>query len=150
KPAPGARPADSPSKPTAREESPPARVRDVDALKFPPGAILVICKEVKDALGLLPDGVLLSPDKYQALMERIEQLERQARQALPVIPTACKLTGHLEGDIVRFQVQFEFVTNRPKSVVVLGCQRAWLKPGATLDGHLPLLLPGEDGLMKVQ
>src|SRR2546423_583583 len=36
---------------------------------------------------------------------------------------------------------------RPRALVPLGCARAW-RPAATLDdGQLPLLQPGEDGLV---
>jgi hypothetical protein len=119
-------------------------------MKVPPDAVVVICKEIREALNLIPTGVLLTPEKYQALLDRIERLERQVRAAVPEIPSVCKLTGQAEGELARLQAQFEFRTQRPKTVVVLGCQRAWLTPGATLDGKLPLLLTSEDGQLKVQ
>jgi hypothetical protein len=122
----------------------------LDNLKIPTDAILVICKEVKDALDLVPDGIVLSLARYQALLDRIEQLERLRKPAPTEMPTRCQLSGQVDGDVVRFQVKFEFRTDRPRAVVALGCQRAWLKPGATLDGQLPLLLAGDDGSVKVQ
>jgi hypothetical protein len=136
---------------TVREEpAAGSRLRDVDKLKIPPGAILVICREVKEALDLFPEGVLLAPDKYQTLMDRLEQLEKQARAALVDVPSVCKLTGQVDGDLVRLQAHYAIRTDRPRALVTLGCQRAWLKPGATLDGHLPLLIPGDDGQIRVQ
>jgi hypothetical protein len=118
----------------------------LDALKVPTGAVLIICKEVQDALKLIPEGVVLAPEKYKALMDRIEQLERLASPGRPETPSTCKLTGQVDGDLVRIQTQFEFRTDRDRAVVGLGCQRAWPKPGATLDGQLPMLLAGDDGL----
>ena len=153
-----ARPGDTTARPPAETGPSPAReggptsagLPDLDNLKIPPGAILVICKEVKDALQLLPDGVLLSPDRYRALLDRLDQLERQVNAVAAEVPSACKLSGQVDGKMARLQAQFDFRTDRPRAVVSLGCQRAWLKPGATIDGHLPLLLTGEDGAVKVQ
>jgi hypothetical protein len=160
KPATAERPADSPGKsganstkgaaPRTKEEPAAARPRDLADLAAPADTILVICREIKDALSLVPEGVFLTPEKYRALLDRIDQLERQAKAAKPEIPSACKLTGKLAGDLVQFQAQFDFRTDRPRAQVALGCQRAWLKPGATLDGQLPLLLTGEDGQVLVQ
>lgn len=154
------RPADPPGKsggnpttgaaPKTKDEMPAARPRDLNDLPAPAGAILVICREIKDALNLVPEGVFLTPEKYRALLERIDQLERQAKAAKPEIPSACKLTGKVADDLVQLQAQFDFRTDRPRAQVTLGCQHAWLKPGATLDGQLPMLLPGEDGQVLVQ
>jgi hypothetical protein len=119
----------------------------LDSLKVPAGAVLVICKEVKDALNLVPDGVVLTVERYQALLDRIEKLERQLNPGKPGAPSSCKLSGKLEGDTVRVQAQFDFRTTRPNALVALGCQRAWPQPGPTLDGQLPLILNGDDGLV---
>lgn len=114
-------------------------------LQLPTGAIFVICDEVKNALGLIPKAILLTPEKYQEMLSRIDQLERQLKPGRPETPSSCRLTGQADGDLARLQAQFQFRTERPRSLVALGCQRAWVK-GATLDGHLPLLLPpGDDG-----
>ena len=92
--------------------------RGLDSMKVPPDAVVVICKEIREALNLIPTGVLLTPEKYQALLDRIERLERQVRAAVPEIPSVCKLTGQAEGELARLQAQFEFRTQRPKTVVV--------------------------------
>jgi hypothetical protein len=124
--------------------------QEAEKLPLPSGSILVIVKEIGEALQLIPKGVLLTPEKYRAVMERIDQLERQAKPTRPAIPSVCKLSGQVEEELVRFQAQFEFKTDGSKSQVTLGCQRAWLKPGATLDGELPLLIAGEDNQVLVQ
>lgn len=136
--------------PSKAEPAPPGPDRSLDRLPVSRETILVICKEVKDALQLVPEGVFLTPAKYKALLDRIGQLERQAKAPKPEVPSSCKLTGQVEGDLVRFQAQFEFRTDRPRTLVTLGCQRAWLKPGAALDGQLPLLIAGDDGQTLVQ
>jgi hypothetical protein len=121
----------------------------MDAMMPPAGTVLVIVEEVKKALGLMPTGVLLTPKDYQALLDQIEQLKRQLQPAKVETPTSCKLTGQVEGDLVRFQVQYEFRTDRPKALVALGCQRARPK-GGTLDDHLAPLVTADDGGLLVQ
>jgi hypothetical protein len=150
KPPAGIRPGDMPMKPAKDEPAVIQRLRDVEKLKLPPGAILVICREIKEGLELIPEGVLLAPEKYQAILERLEQLEKQARAALVEVPSACRLTGQVDGDVVHLQAQYDIQTVRPRTVVTLGCQRAQLKPGATIDGRLPRLIPGDDGQIKIQ
>ncbi|HEV3203904.1 MAG TPA: hypothetical protein VGY77_05960, partial [Gemmataceae bacterium] len=140
--------ADEPKTPSAKPGN--SAWQEVEKLPFPPGSILVIVKEIGETLRLIPKGVLLTPEKYQALLERIDQLERQAKPPRPDIPSVCKLSGQVEGELVRFQAQFEFKTVASKSQVTLGCQRAWLKPGAALDDKLPMLVSGEDNQVLVQ
>src|SRR5262249_62406925 len=74
---------------------------------------------------------------------------KRGRQA----PTVCRLAARLEGDFLRVQAEFKFVTDRPRAVVALGCQGG--QPGdakldptdANPDGRLPLLEPSDDGFV---
>ena len=106
----------------------------------------MICKEVKDALELVPGSVVLTPERYQAMQDQIDKLKAQVVPAPPGLPSSCTLSGQVEGEVVRFHVRFAFVTARPRALVALGCQRAWPK-AAALDGHLPVFLPADDGLV---
>ncbi len=142
---------DEPRTGPPKDEGNAVRVSDLESLKPLPGTILVLCRELKDAIGVAaPEGVFLNAAKYQALQDRLEYLESQIKQALPAVPTVCRLSGQVDGDVARIQARFEFVTTRPRSTVTIGCQRAWLKPGATLDDKLPLLFATDDGTLKVQ
>jgi hypothetical protein len=96
----------------------------------------------------LPGGtvVILGLDEYQKLLNRIDQLEQQLKSSKPAIPSSCKLSGRVDGELVRLQSLFEFKTDRPGSLVNLGCARAW-PITASLDGQLPWLQVGEDGLL---
>lgn len=133
------------SKQPAAKAEPAKPPRTLDALDVPPGAIFVLLDDAKNALGLIK-GVWLTPEKYQELLDQIETLKRQAKPQKPIVPSACKLTGQVEDDLVRLQAQFEIRTERPRTQVFLGCQKAWPK-SAALDGQLPLLLSGEEGLV---
>lgn len=130
----------------------PAKTRTLDGMKLPTGAILVICKEAKNALDLIPSGFVLTPEKYQELLDQIESLKKQVKPARAEAPSGtCKLTnGQVEGDVVRLQAQFDFRTDKPRMLVTFGCQRAWLR-SASLDGQLPLFAPpGADEAVVIQ
>src|SRR5205807_6330337 len=106
-----------------------------------------ICEDPKDGVRLLPRAVQLTPEKYQELMDQLEQARRLARAEKPDLPSVCKLTGQVDGDLVRLRARFEFKTDRPRALVNLGCARAWPTAATLDDGQLPLLQPGDEGLL---
>jgi hypothetical protein len=95
---------------------------------------------------LLGGRIVLTAERYQELLRKIEQLEGQLKPARPIAPSACRLSGRVEGDIVHFQAIFEFRTERERTLVALSCPQA-NPTAAALDGKLPLLLPVEDGFV---
>src|SRR5262245_22566547 len=128
-------------------EKKPAAPNSLENLKLPPGAVVVVCEDAKDALRLVPKAVVLTPEKYQELLDQLEQLRRQLKPDRPDTPSVCKLSGQVEGDLVRLRARYEFRTERPRALVALGGARAWAT-GATLDdGQAPVLLPAEEGLL---
>jgi hypothetical protein len=132
---------------TPRADAPktaePAARPSVDKLKIPPGGVLVLVEEAKGALQFLPKMVLLTPEKFQELMDRISTLERQLK-AEKKLPNFCKLTGRLDGDVVRLQAEYRFTTERPGTAIFLGGQGAVISD-AKLDGQAPYLDPGDNG-----
>jgi hypothetical protein len=127
-----------------------APVRGLDALKLPPGSIIVLCEQPKDALQLLPKFVVLAPEKYQELMDQIAHLKRQAAPSQPLLPSECKLSGRVDGGSVHLTAEFRFKTEQPREVVFLGCLpanagRAELDPGSGGDKFPVALDPGETG-----
>lgn len=150
-------PADPPKKTQAEAKSPPtagAREpvgRRLENLNVPPDAILILCEKLKQGLELIPDGILLTPQRFQELrrLEEEKNRKRQAESSKPATPTACMLSGNVDGEMAYLQAQFKITTNRPSALVALGCQRAWLR-SASLDGNLPLFHPDparEDGFV---
>jgi hypothetical protein len=115
-------------------------------VKLPAQAIIVVCEEMKQALGLLPRAVVLAPEEYQKLLNRIEQLEGRLAPDRPLAPSVCRLSGRVEEGLARLQARFQFRTEQPQARVNLACQRG-VATAASLDGHLPVLLPGDDGLI---
>src|SRR3954451_13713522 len=94
--------------------------RGLDALNLPADAVVVVCEEVKNALALIPRSVILTPERYKALLDEIDRLKKKAAPDKPVPPTACKLTGRVEGDFARFQAEFRIHTDKPNTPVLLG------------------------------
>ena len=116
----------------------------LDSLKIPPGTVVVVTDEVKNAFK--PKSVVLSAEEYQRLLEQIETLKRQLNPDAPGIPSVCKISGKLEGDLVTLQIDFELRTDRPNSLINLGCKHAW-PTAASLDGEIPWLQSGDDGFL---
>lgn len=124
----------------------PSENSSLEALKLPSGAVVVLCEHLTDAFKLVPRGVIIPPLELQKLQDRIEQLQRQVRNAKPDAPSVCRLKGHIEGDLAKIHAQFEFRTDRPKCRVNLGCRRAW-PTAATLDGQAPAAEFRDDGFI---
>lgn len=110
----------------------------LEQFKLPANSIVVICEEAKDALRLVPRGFLISPEEYQKLLDEIARLKGQPKAERPATPTACRLTGRVEGDLVRLQAEFEFRTERRGALVGLSCGQAHAS-AVTLNGQVPVL-----------
>lgn len=114
---------------------------------LPARTIVVVVDEIHKAIGMVPRSIVLSAEEYQALKSELEKLKRQVKPAAPMPPSKCLLKkGRVEGNVARFEVEYHLVTQGPDSWVTLGCQRASVKD-ASLDGQMPLLSWGPDGLL---
>src|SRR5262249_43163777 len=63
--------------PARRDDS--SKSLPLDKFKLPPGGILVLVEQAQGALQLFPKMVLLTPEKFQEMMDRISTLERQVK-----------------------------------------------------------------------
>lgn len=102
-------------------------VNKLEALKVPPDAVIVVCDALADAMRLVPNAVVLRPEKYKELRDQIEKLKAQLEANRPFAPSTCKLTGKVEGDLVRLRAQFVFVTDWPNATVFLACGQAQIE-----------------------
>lgn len=123
--------------------------RSPDLWKSLSGAIFVIGEDVRDALHK-PGAIILTPEEWKKVQDQIDQFKRLVSAEKPITPTRCKLNGQVEstaaGDIVRFEAEFTFETEAPRTRVVLGCGNAWPTAVKLDDGKLPEIAPpGEDG-----
>ncbi len=99
--------------PTERlPERPSMASSTLGKMTLPPGAVVVLVQDVKDALALLPKMILLAPEEYQKLLDRMSTLETKLKGEKRAAH-ACKLTGRVEAGfaIVRRNL-FSRPTNR--------------------------------------
>jgi len=114
-----------------------------DKMELPSGAILVLVKDLNEALqkqGI----VLISPETYNAMQARIAALEKKFKEEKKY-PHSCKLSGNVEGDNVFLQADFAFNTDIPQRTVVLGLQGGNLTDEGDLDRQPAALDYGPEG-----
>jgi hypothetical protein len=122
----------------------------LEKIKPPPGGVVVLVEDVKEALSLLPKMVLMSPEEYQKLLDRLASLEKQLK-ADKKLAHASKLAGRLDGDSIVLRAEFTFTTEQPWMTVILGLQGAQLTDEGKLDEGVPVLDFGDDGFaVKVE
>src|SRR5262249_32565517 len=130
--------ADEPRATPDEKKPAPAAEKGRLPLPLPGGAVLAVCEGMADALGMMPKGYFVAPEQYNALLDELARLRQQLERRKPVVPSTCLLKGKVEGNLVYLRAQFEFVTQRPNSVVTLGCGQG-LANGASLDGRVAAL-----------
>jgi hypothetical protein len=106
-----------------------------------------------DTTRLLPGGIWLSAEKYQELLDdqaRLRGKEPPADEAPKVVePTRLLLTkGRVDGNLVYFKVQIDFVATERRSVLPLAFTQGQLTD-ILLDGRTPGLRRGPEGLAVV-
>ncbi|MCI0457882.1 MAG: hypothetical protein L0Z62_13020 [Gemmataceae bacterium] len=148
-PTPGGKPAPPPVGPPEPAKQDGVKRLPLDKIKLPPGSILVICDELKDGLTLSPRMMVVSPERFQELSDRITQLERQIKPERKV-PSSCKLRANVEGDFVYLQAEFELIARQPRTHVFLGCRgaqatEARLREGDDKETGFVLLDHGQGG-----
>lgn len=134
------------AQPPAKAPEPKAN-RTLDSLKIPPGTVIIISDNPREAFQHV-DAVVLSADEYRRLVEAAEQARRPAVPDRPEVPSVCRVGGRVEArgtnEVAILRVNYAFRTTAARTVVQLGLQKA--KPTAARlgDGKLPVLLPGKD------
>lgn len=119
-------------------------LKKIDFSTLPADALIIVCERVAEALRLVPDAVVLTPKKYQGLLEEIERLKKRLQPDKPQAPSKCHLQGKVEGNVVHLRAQFEGATERANAVVALACPQAWATD-ARLDGRTPMIRAESDG-----
>lgn len=114
---------------------------------LPGGSILVLCEQAVDSLRLFPKMVVLSPEKFQEMQDEIKKFKEQAlKPAIPIIPSAMKITGKLDANQARLKVRYSFVVDTPGSQVNLAmgnCQAL----SAVIAGKTPVLKKTTEGFV---
>jgi hypothetical protein len=118
----------------------------IESLNLPPGAVIVICDDPKEAARLTPRAIVLTPEEYARLLEKSEQSKRDKSDSKLEIPSVCRISGQIDGNLARIRATYEFATSKADALVNLGCQKAW-PTAVSLDGQLPALQAGDDGFV---
>jgi hypothetical protein len=134
---------------SAKEPSKPNEPSE--PLKLPPGTIIVISPNARDALQKA-EGVLLSREEYTKLIAAVEAARKQpAEKAL--VPTECRLNARVEQraaqSVVRVQAVFDYRVERTPAIITLGCGKARAISASLDDGRLPILLGDEANGLSV-
>jgi hypothetical protein len=91
----------------------------LDKLKVPPGGVVILVEEGKDVRTYFPKMVLLTPEKYQEITDRLALLEKQVKGERKG-PYQCRLTAVVEGEVVRISAEVSLQTDLPRSIVPIG------------------------------
>jgi hypothetical protein len=129
----------------------------LDKLKLPAGSVIVLVKEQqeKDLANLYPTMVMMRPETYKDMTDRLAQLEKQIKTERKG-PHACKLNAFVEGDAVRVVADLYFQTEQPRSSVLLGFKGTQLNEvkvrlqGQRSPWQVPMLDQLADGSYVVQ
>lgn len=132
----------SPSKKTdePKKASKKDQKADDDLSNLPPGSKVWMSSERVKEL----------EDRYQKLLEQFASLERQFKSEKQ-LPSACKLTGRIDGDVATLKAEFLFSTDLPGSTIYLGLKNSFLVDEGQIDDGVPHLDATDDGyFVRVQ
>lgn len=125
-------------------KGPPKFKTPLDKVKLPKDAIVILLDDPLEAAALFGKSVTMSFEEWLTKEERIKFLERQLKPDRKV-PFSCKLKGTLEGDFLIFRgAEFDFSTEAPNTIVLLGLQGGHLLDGSELDGQTPIFEHNKD------
>jgi hypothetical protein len=135
---------------SARAEDRPAKDPPTGVPITLPGGLVIVVGGPGGGPGMKPEVVILTPERYREIQERLERLQGELEARQPSRPRSCELEGKLEQRgrqvVVRLKATFKFTTVQPRSVVYLACQRAQAVEAIGDDGKPPLLTAADDGL----
>ncbi len=133
-----------------RAQKKPPLAENPAPIALPSETVVIVARNLADALNLLPDYVIVSREKWAATEAELKRLRAELDRKKPPAPTPtrCVLKGKVEGGLVTLQAQFDFATSAPNTTLSVACGLAHAV-GASLDGRTPQLLRGSgatDGL----
>ncbi len=106
---------------------------------LPPGSIIAVYDNFRDALMKLPPGAfVLTPEKYKSLLDELERLKKQVERPSVRTPSRVQLKGKIEGNLATLSALFEFETEQANESVRLACSPG-IATGVSLEGRTPRL-----------
>jgi hypothetical protein len=116
-------------------------LKKMDLSALPAEAVIVVCERINEALDLLPKAVLLKPERYQALLDEIDRLNKQLEKQKidnSTPPTRCLLRGKVESGAVHLEAEFAGIAEHADTLVSLACTQAGASSAET-DGRMALI-----------
>jgi hypothetical protein len=133
----------------------PAEHGTLDKLPLPPDAVIVICENLKQAIGQMqPGSIILSPQRYQELIDELARLRKEAQPpARERLFSACRLVGKVRRppagtatrEYVELRIELDFRTDAAGARVPVALRGLPLMD-AKLDGAMPTWAPLDEGL----
>src|SRR4051812_7131893 len=95
----------------ARADDPPMPNRTIDPSKLPPGSVIIISTNPREAFQNV-NAVVLSPEEYRKLLDAADQARKAPDK--PETPGVCRLSGKIESrgnrDIATLTAAYRFRT----------------------------------------
>ena len=147
----------------ALSAQPPMSIPDpLKKIDTPPKAETAKDKDAKPLVVKLPDGtflwlggasdgerVTLTPQEFQKLLDRVENLKKELAARKPAPPSGCAIRGRVakrgEQLVASLKLTYSFRTTQANAAVALGGRKAFLVAAALDGAKLPVLDTGEDG-----
>jgi hypothetical protein len=126
--------------------------RKMDLTSLPADVVIFICEHANEALDLVPKAVILTPEKYQALLDQIAKLKKEIdkpRSENTTPPTRCVLRGKVESGTVRLEAEFAGTADHADTLVALACNQAGVSAAET-DGRTAQIRRAESGSFLVR
>jgi len=122
-----------------RTPLPPREPTDKPSEPLPADVILAVCNNLSEALRRMPQAIVLTPQKYRQLLDRIAQLEKQLERTAPITPSVCAIRGKVEGNLAHLTITFQFEADQPNRLIRLACNQG-LATSIRQDGKTPRLI----------
>ena len=136
----------------AQPKAAPAEPVKASAFKLPDGTIVFVARGLDD-LDPAIDRVLLTPQEYKTLLEQLNEAKKAKEAAMPSVPSGCAIQSRIEmrgeRNIAAITATFTFRTTAPRTVMMLGCQRAAVSSAKSANGKLPILISSPDAGLSV-
>src|SRR5262245_50230358 len=107
-------------------------------MTLPPGAVVAVYDSAAEALRQMPRAILLSPDKFQEMLEELDRLRKLLERQSARAPSSCQLKGEVVGNVATITATYELATEKAGETVYLACGLAHATR-VSLDGRTPRL-----------
>ncbi len=147
------RPSDAPTDKARRAEdekkTDAAATKAGEPLRAPADSILVIVEQAADALKMAPKFLMVPPEKWKEITDELNRLRSESSARAVATPSTIQITGKIDNGVASLQITYALTTDRPNSLLNLGCGPPTLATAVSLDGRTPQFNLGGDSSYSV-